>query len=164
MLRCDQCGFDNRDTDKFCSQCGAPLAREAENDHGPAIDDMSAADTQPVTPSFMPPPVTPSFSSDPPSTTQPRRNEAPVETNAYGFNDRTDDSGSDADPEWKMSSLGPPPPPKRRLWLWIVLGLLIACVVVCCAGFAFFSFTGTGQDLLEDWGTQISEQATEQAR
>jgi hypothetical protein len=87
----------------------------------------------------------------------------PVEKTDFDFSQPVDDSGEHMEPEWKMSSLGPPPARKRRLWLWIVLGLIIACVVVCCVGFIFFSFTGTGQGLLEDWGTQVAKEATKQA-
>ena len=62
-----------------------------------------------------------------------------------------------------MSNLGPPPVKKRRLWLWILLGLLGLCLVICI-GLAIFASTGTGQEWFEDLATQVSEQATEAAQ
>ncbi len=62
-----------------------------------------------------------------------------------------------------MTSLGPPPPRKRRLWLWILVGLLLLCVVLCVAGGVFFS-TDAGQEWFEGVATEASERATESAR
>lgn len=67
------------------------------------------------------------------------------------------------DEDWRMSSLGPPPARKRRLWLWILLGFLGLCLLIC-VGFVIFASTGTGQEWLEDFATRVSEQATEAAR
>jgi hypothetical protein len=62
-----------------------------------------------------------------------------------------------------MSSLGPPPAKKRRLWLWILLGLLGACLAICI-GLVIFANTGPGQEWFENLATQVSEQATEAAQ
>ena len=62
-----------------------------------------------------------------------------------------------------MSSLGPPPKPKRRLWLWIVIGILAACLIICVAAVIFFN-TSTGQHWVNDIGTQVSNEATKQAK
>ena len=68
-----------------------------------------------------------------------------------------------ADGNWRMSSLGPPPPRRRRVWLWVLLALLGLCVLVC-VGIVIFASTGSGQEWLNDFGTRVAEQATEQAR
>ena len=48
-------------------------------------------------------------------------------------------------PEWRMSPAGPlPEPPRRRTWLWVVLGIIGACVLICCAGFIWLSTAGQG--------------------
>lgn len=45
-------------------------------------------------------------------------------------------------PEWRMSDPGPlPEPRRRRTWLWIVLGTLGACVVLCVG---LFVLVGSG--------------------
>ena|GEM_PF-1183611 len=160
MVRCEQCGFENRDTDKFCANCGAPLT--SGDDQQPETGTGNEPEVSASTPSFMPPPVTPSFTSQPPPERESPR-EATIEKTDFDFSSSSRDTSSPADSEWRMSSLGPPPERKRRLWLWIIIGLILACVIVCCVAFAFFSFTGTGQDLLSDWGTRVSEEATKQA-
>jgi autotransporter translocation and assembly factor TamB len=62
-----------------------------------------------------------------------------------------------------MSSLGPPPRRKRRLWLWILVGLLLLCVLLCVAGGIFLS-TSAGQEWFEDFATTAAERATEAAQ
>ncbi|MEJ7837389.1 MAG: hypothetical protein WKF81_01160 [Thermomicrobiales bacterium] len=54
------------------------------------------------------------------------------------------------DPEWTMSSLGPPPARKRRLWLWIIVGLLILCVAICAGIAIWLGFTDSGNDFWND--------------
>jgi len=60
-----------------------------------------------------------------------------------------------------MSSLGPPPP-QRRIWLWVVIGIIALCLLVC-VGFIGFSLTDTGQRWIEDLATEAAQQATEAA-
>jgi hypothetical protein len=62
-----------------------------------------------------------------------------------------------------MSDPGPLPEPRRgrRTWLWIIGGLLAACVLVCCGFFVFVSTVG--EDWWEGVETSIAEAATEQA-
>lgn len=65
-----------------------------------------------------------------------------------------------------MSSLGPPPQPKRRLWLWILVGILIACVLICVA-LAVLSFlleNGNAPGWLKDAATNAAVRATEQSK
>lgn len=61
-----------------------------------------------------------------------------------------------------MSSLPPEtePPRKRRTWLWILLGLIGAVVLCCCA---FTVWAGTfGNDTAERWfETEIPRWLTE---
>ena len=144
-IRCPHCGHENEASDHFCSNCGTrllkstpPVAPEPET---PPIEPVDAEpDTAPPPPSSsFPPPVTPSFVQNPPPPS----------------------SGDDG--EWRMSSLGPPPKPKRRIWLWIVIGILATCLVICVAT-AIFLNTGTGQDWLNDIGTEVANEATKQAQ
>lgn len=62
-----------------------------------------------------------------------------------------------------MTSLGPPPARKRRRWLWLLIGLLLVCVVICVAAGVFLS-TDAGQNWFEGVATEASERATEAAR
>ncbi|MGC4190036.1 MAG: zinc ribbon domain-containing protein [Thermomicrobiales bacterium] len=169
-IRCPQCGHENKAGDHFCSNCGTRLLRQkpAATDpepETPAADPFApSANEEPVfasdTPKQentsstssasygFPPPVTPSFvgaSGQPPSGPPPAGS-----------------SSDEDDPNWRMSSLGPPPKPKRRIWLWIVIGLLALCILVC-VGLAIFFNTNTGQDWLGDLGTRVAEEATKQA-
>jgi hypothetical protein len=62
-----------------------------------------------------------------------------------------------------MSSLPsePPPPRKRRTWLWILLGL-IGAVVICCCAFGIWASTA-GEDRVSGWLTEIANYGTEVA-
>lgn len=145
-IRCPQCGSENEPGDHFCSDCGSRLLKAKS----PSLPEPEASTPEPTaappppvrtsTGSF-PPPVTPSFIENPPPLA----------------------GATDNDGEWRMSSLGPPPKPKRRLWLWIVIGILAACLIVCVAAVIFFN-TGTGQHWVNDIGTQVSNEATKQAK
>jgi type VI protein secretion system component VasF len=73
----------------------------------------------------------------------------------------TPQPGASVEEEWRMSSLGPPPP-KRRIWLWVLIGIIALCLLVC-VGIIGFSLTDTGQRWFEDLATEAAEQATEQA-
>ncbi|HEV2067778.1 MAG TPA: hypothetical protein VGR08_13170 [Thermomicrobiales bacterium] len=68
-----------------------------------------------------------------------------------------------ADDDWRMTSLGPPPQRKRRRWLWVLIGLLLLCVILCVAAGVFLSTEG-GQEWFEGIATEAAERATEQAR
>ena len=63
-------------------------------------------------------------------------------------------------PEWRMS----PPEPyvpvrKRRTWLWIVLGIVAACLAVCIALVVFVNIP-PGRAFLDNLATQTALQAT----
>jgi len=64
-----------------------------------------------------------------------------------------------------MSDAGPLPerPRRRRTLLWIVFGILAACLLICLGAFVWLN-TGTGSEWFEDFTTQISELGTETAQ
>jgi hypothetical protein len=115
----------------------------------------------------MPPPVTPSFGSNqPPAESRrvpppppERPAEAQIEKTDFDFSRPQYDPVSDSDTEWTMSSLGPPPPRKRRIWLWIILGLLALCIIVCGGLGIWVGFTDSGENFLNN----IEATATAQA-
>lgn len=53
----------------------------------------------------------------------------------------------------------PPEEPRRRRWLWITLGLILGCIILCIATFAL---AGTS-DTVGDFLTSVSEYGTEEA-
>jgi hypothetical protein len=63
-----------------------------------------------------------------------------------------------------MSSLPPEPPPprKRRTWLWILLGV-IGAIILCCCALSVWASTGSGSEWIERKGTQFADYMTEQA-
>ena len=65
-------------------------------------------------------------------------------------------------PEWRMSPAGPlPEQPRRRRWLWIVLGIVGACLLICCLIFVWANTIGV--ETVSNLATRVSEAATEQA-
>jgi 4-amino-4-deoxy-L-arabinose transferase-like glycosyltransferase len=62
---------------------------------------------------------------------------------------------------WQVPGQNPygTPPPKKRTWLWIILGILGACLVLCCI-FAIWGST-SGSDTFSRWATDINEWSTE---
>jgi hypothetical protein len=53
----------------------------------------------------------------------------------------------------------PPEEPRRRRWLWITLGLILGCIILCIAT---FSLAGRS-DTVEEFLTSVSEYQTEEA-
>jgi hypothetical protein len=44
-----------------------------------------------------------------------------------------------------MSPAGPlPEPPKRRTWLWVLLGIIGACILLCCGTIVWTGTAGRG--------------------
>lgn len=139
MTKCPNCGKENAEGDKFCSNCGTPLAvNESEK-----VEVVESP-----TPTPPPPPV--NFNPTPSSGPMP----PPVD-----FQPATRPS---VDEEWRMSSLGAPPKPKRSIWLYILIGILALCLL-SCIGIVGFSMTDTGRDWINDLATEASNQATEAA-
>lgn len=50
----------------------------------------------------------------------------------------------------------------RRMWLWIILGVLAACLI-CCAVSTVWWARG-GEEKFYDWATRVAEEVTETAR
>jgi hypothetical protein len=55
--------------------------------------------------------------------------------------------------------MSPPEQPKRRRWLWITLGLILGCILVCIV--AGVLLEGSGQ--WDDLQTSVAEYQTEEA-
>jgi hypothetical protein len=53
----------------------------------------------------------------------------------------------------------PPDEPRRRRWLWITLGLILGCIILCVV---FFAVAGQS-DTVADFMTSVSEYQTEEA-
>ena len=66
-------------------------------------------------------------------------------------------------PEWRMSDAGPlpEPPRRRRTWLWVVLGVLGSCLLVCCIAIVWLNTAG--EDTFDDLATRVTEELTEEA-
>jgi hypothetical protein len=60
-----------------------------------------------------------------------------------------------------MASLPPEEPParKRRTWLWVLIGV-IGAIVICCCAFSIWAATA-GENTVEGWATEINEYMTE---
>lgn len=134
MIICPTCGDANADGSRFCSNCGTRLERSPEPDPEPAGERTSD----------------PEYSEPPEPTYAPRR----------PATDSTELPPSA--PEWRMSSPGPlPEPRRRRMWLWIVLGIIGACLLVCILIY-IWSVT-IGADTIADLSTRAAELSTPDA-
>lgn len=154
MIVCPNCGTANAAGGNFCSNCGTRLPATAlSEDRSPSVD-RPTSPSAPATPapageepapdlvvedrvseseaavdervaaerppSPMPPPL-----SIPTPVTLPSRNPSQLPASS---------------PEWRMSDPGPLPEPRgRRRWLWIVGGILGACLLLCVVAVALGS-------------------------
>lgn len=144
MTNCPNCGKENAEGDKFCSNCGTPLT-------GAEIEEVKVTETvETISPTPTPPP--------PPVTFNPAPSSGPMPP-PVSFQPGTRQS---VEEEWRMSSLGPPPKRKRSIWLYILIGILALCLL-SCIGLVGFSLTDTGQDWINDLATEAATQATEAA-
>lgn len=135
-IRCQNCGHENQAGDTYCANCGARLRK-----------DVSIPPQYP-SPHEPPAQAAPRPQSPPPFNPQPIQ-PIPHEAAPEG--------------EWRMSNLGPPPKPKRRVWLWVIIGLIIACVLICVA-FGIFLNTSTGSRWFSDLATEAAQKATQQSK
>ena len=129
MIICPTCGDANADGSRFCSNCGTRLERSSEPE--PAGEQASGPEfTEPPEPTFAP--------------RRPATDSAELPPSA---------------PEWRMSSPGPlPEPRRRRMWLWIVLGIIGACLLVCILIYIWSATVGS--DTVDGWLTAAAELAT----
>lgn len=134
MLKCPSCGHENGDGDKYCSNCGTALTGATATPE-PEVPQTPSSNDQPFArPGSIPPPV----------------------------DFRPSGSGLSVEDEWRMSSLGPPPKRKRRLWLWIIIGLIGLCILIC-VGFSIYVQTDAGSEWWEGFQTEVAEEATNAA-
>ena len=145
MLVCPNCGTSNPETSRFCSNCGASLAGVSPGDTG------TGADAGPR------PTASPAEATEPsrPEATEPSRR-PPIPPPV----DLPPSARPPTDPEWRMSDPGPLPEPRgRRTWLWVLGGILGACLLACCA------LTILGNTVFEDdlaeLQTELAEELTE---
>ena len=142
MIKCPSCGAMNEPGSRFCFQCGTDLRNvmpsppaEPERATGeqvaapPPVGFPSA----PQPPGFPPPPIPPQYPTPP------------------GFDP--------ARQGWAPDYMTPPEEPRRRRWLWLTLGLILGCIVLCIATFAVAGRSDTVGDFL----TSVSEYSTEEA-
>jgi len=158
VIKCPNCGTMNEAGSRFCFQCGQTLASDAGASNG--------GRTQPISlPGF------PSASSNPGSTGPVSG--FPPSAPPVGF---PQSPGYPPDPYAAGGAYGPPggypsgtppgymippEPPRRRRWLWIILGILLGCILVCVA-FGIWGVTA-GDGRVERWATEFSDLQTEQA-
>ena len=158
MTKCPNCGTMNEAGSRFCFQCGQTLTSDAGSGNGER--------TQPINlPGFPPPPSNagPSapvsgFPPPPPGSGFPQSSGYPQDP--YGTGGGYSAPGG-YPPGTPPGYMMPPEPPRRRRWLWIILGIILGCILVCAA-FAIWGLTA-GEDTIERWGTELSEFSTEEA-
>lgn len=148
MIKCPSCGTMNEPGSRFCFQCGSDIRN-------------------------VPPPPTP----DQPTNTFPPQGNAggyppPPGSPPPGFPSAPTPPGFPPPPQYPNPSydparqgwappsyMTPPEEPKRRRWLWITLGLILGCIILCIAAGALAGSSETVSDLL----TSVSEYSTEEA-
>jgi zinc-ribbon domain len=146
VITCPNCGTKNEPGSRFCFQCGTDI-RNARPD-----DDSSSAPLGTPPPGFPPPPPPPGF----PSAQQPPGFPPP---SPPGFPPQYQGGVDPARQGWAPSYMTPPEQPKRRRWLWITLGLILGCIILCVA----LSLLAGSSDTVADMLTSVSEFSTEEA-
>jgi len=130
VIVCPNCGTSNPAGSRFCANFGTALT-------------IVSPEPSTVLPSAEP-------------TTAPRSSPAEPPIIRAG----SDPSGvPPTAPEWRMSDAGPLPKPRgRRRWLWITVGILGACLVLCLLGVVWANTIG--KDVITDLSTRVAVQAT----
>lgn len=164
MIVCPNCGSSNPEGSRFCSNCGRALVADppvgaqeppVQSDPPPIVEDPPAADsTVPASPPVDRPPVE-RWTPPPPVPERPLAKRAPASSAPPSSLPATA-------PEWRMSDAGPlPEPRRRRTWLWIVGGVLGACLLIGCLVIVWASTIGS--DTVNDFATRIAEEGTRNA-
>jgi hypothetical protein len=162
VIKCPNCGTMNEPGSAFCYQCGADIRNQAasgQQPQQPTAGFPPTGGTQPIYP--PPPPGFPPSSSGSGFPPQPGQG-FPSAPQPPGFPPPGAGYGSGYDPArqgWTPDYMTPPDAPKRRRWLWITLGLILGCILVCVIGGVLASKSDTTQDLL----TSVVEYQTEEA-
>ena len=147
MIKCPSCGAMNEPGSRFCYQCGTDLRNVPPSTPPPPDTTGTTPSTNqppagfpsaPQPPGFPPPPPPPQF---PPSQFPPPQGYDPARQS------------------WAPEYMMPPEEPRRRRWLWVTLGLILGCIILCIATFAVASSSDTVSDFL----TAVSEYSTEEA-
>lgn len=129
MIRCPVCGAENEAGSRFCYNCGAVL-----NEPEPAQPAEAAPPPAPA-PAATVGAAPPGGGAAPPPVPPP------------------------TPPEWRMAPLpAEETPHRRRTWLWIVLGIVAACVLICVVVSVWGATLGKGD--IEHLGTWVAKQAT----
>lgn len=161
MIVCPSCGTENAAGSNFCSNCGtklnvapptealSPTGDDGSDSASPTdgtIDDAPPANEAQAIPSERPASSLPPQRPMPPPVSLPPRDHSGLPATA---------------PEWRMSSAGPLPEPRgRRRWLWITLGILGACLLVCIVAVTLASTVFS--DEVESFLATAEARATEQ--
>lgn len=161
MIKCPNCGTMNEAGSRFCFQCGQTLTSDAGSGGGER--------TQPIPPPGFPSPPPFPGSTQPPSgfppLPSPPNTGFPQQSSGHPQDPYAAGGGYQAPGGYPPGSppgyMMPPEPPRRRRWLWIILGIILGCILVCAA-LGIWGAT-TGSDTIERWGTEISEFSTEEA-
>jgi hypothetical protein len=125
----------NEPGSRFCFQCGTDIRDvQPEMQEAPPAPGFPAA---PQPPGFPPP------GFPPPGQPYP---------GPYGF-DPARQQG------WVPNYMTPPDQPKRRRWLWVTLGLILGCIILCVAA----GVLSSQSDTIADFMTAVDEYATEEA-
>jgi hypothetical protein len=147
VIKCPNCGTMNEPGSRFCFQCGTDIRNVApeQPEQQPAPPPPLGFPSAPQPPGFPPsgfPPPPQGAGYPPPGQPYP---------GPYGYDP--------ARQGWTPGYMTPPDEPRRRRWLWITLGLILGCILLCIV-----SITLAGRsDTVDDFLTAVDEYATEEA-
>lgn len=150
MIKCPNCGTMNEPGSSFCFQCGSDIRNVAN----------SAPEQPPAGfPPTMAPPGFPPPPSGFPSAPQPPGFPPPPQQPGFPPQYPSPQGFDPARQGWTPGYMTPPDEPRRRRWLWVTLGLIFGCILLCVVGSILISTSDTVADL----ATSISEFSTEEA-
>lgn len=176
MIACPNCGTANPAGGNFCSNCGTRLPTAARTEEPSRSADQSTPPSPPISAARGPEESVPDADAEdraaasdavverpaaperPPSPIPPP---LPIPT-PVTLPSRNPSQLPASSPEWRMSDAGPLPEPRgRRRWLWILGGILAACLLLCVVAVALGSTVF--RDDVESILATAEANATEQA-